>query len=237
MLQSRYRAAVLTVLLAMIASGAPAAESGDPDTGRQLFRVCAACHSLLPGRHMTGPSLASIWGRKAGSVEGFTRYSDALRDAELAWDEHTLDAWLADPRAFIPGNRMTFRGITDASQRRDLIAFLAQVSRATAAGRDGPGRAMPGGMMGGGESLDLKSLEANNRITAITYCGDTYSVTVENGDTYEFWEFNLRFKTDGSADGPAPGHPVIIPAGMRGDRASVVFAAPAEMGSFIESGC
>ena len=92
-------------------------------------------------------------------------------------------------------------------------------------------------MMSQGRMLNLKALEANNRITSIRHCGDTYTVAVESEEAHEFWEFNLRFKTDGSEYGPVAGHPVIIPASMRGDRAFVIFAAPTEISSFIKSEC
>jgi cytochrome c len=230
-------AAALAVGLAFSTTTALAAEAGNPDAGRQLFGACSSCHSLVPGRHMTGPSLASIWGREAGSIEGFARYSQALAQAGIVWDEQTLDAWLANPRALIPGNRMTFRGLPDETQRRDLIAFLRSASQE---GGPPPGQQAEGmseGMTGQGQPLDLKQLEANNRISSIRHCGDTYTVTAETGEVYEFWEFNLRFKTDSSDYGPPPRHPVIIPASMQGDRAFVIFASPTELGSFIESGC
>lgn len=178
---------------------------------------------------MTGPSLAGIWGKKAGTVEGFKRYSDAVKRADIIWSEETLDRWLADPKTLIPGNRMTFRGLADRTQRRDLIAFLRQVSEG--------GASAVSGAMGQRELLDLKTLDANNRVTAIGHCGDTYTVSVENGDAYPFWEFNLRFKTDASDHGPLAGHPVIIPASMSGDRAFVIFATPAEISPFIKETC
>jgi cytochrome c len=59
--------------------------AGDPDAGAQVFWTCAACHTLEPGVHRTGPSLAGVFGRKAGIAEGFHRYSDALRSADLVW--------------------------------------------------------------------------------------------------------------------------------------------------------
>jgi len=65
-------------------------------------------------------------------------------------------------------------------------------------------------------------------------CGDTYTVETADGKKQRVWEFNLRFKTDSSKDGPLPGKPVIVGAGMQGDRASVVFAGPAEIGNFIK---
>ena len=85
--------------------------------------------------------------------------------------------------------------------------------------------------------LDLRSLESNNRVSTVRYCGDTYTIATESGETHQFWEFNLRIKTDSSEFGPLPKRPVIIPAGMMGDRASLVFASPSEIGPFIETAC
>jgi cytochrome c len=186
---------------------------------------------------MTGPSLAEIWGRKAGTVEGFTRYSKAFKQADIIWDESSLDAWLENPKTFIPKNRMTFRGLPDEAQRRDLIAYLRSVSEKEGPSSDQQAESMSEGTMSQGQILNLKALEANNRITSISHCGDTYTVTVETEEAYEFWEFNLRFKTDGTENGPVAGHPVIIPASMRGDRAFVIFAAPTEISPFIKSEC
>src|SRR5260370_28345109 len=97
---------------------------GDPKGGAKPFRACAACHSLAPDRNMTGPSLASIWGRKAGSLESFERYSPALKASNAVWDEETLDERLKSPPRLIPANRMIFVGSSDTMQRTDLIALL-----------------------------------------------------------------------------------------------------------------
>lgn len=218
-----------------------AVETGDPLKGQKVFRACSACHSLEPGRHMTGPSLANIWGRKAGTVAGFTRYSDPLKKSEIVWNDATLDAWIANPKTYIPGNRMTFRGLPEDGQRRDLIAFLRQSSRQNQLSENQQSPGMSGSQMGSmtrqPEMPDLKSLQDNNRIVSVGYCGDTYTVTTKNGDVHKFWEFNLRFKTDGSDRGPEARHPVIIPASMMGDRAFVVFAGPAEISAFIKTDC
>lgn len=224
------------VMLVGVVAAAPApggAESaGDLERGAELFRACAACHALAPGEHRTGPSLADVFNRKAGTVPGFTRYSEALEGADVIWDHAMLDAWLADPAGFIPGNRMIFQGIPDADARADLIAYLETATRQAAAE---PGT---GGMMGGSAPADLRTETGpSNRISAIHYCGDTYTVEVEAGEAHPFWEFNLRFKTDSSARGPEPGHPVLIPAGMTGDRAFVIFADPTEISAFIEIEC
>src|SRR5260370_37045424 len=101
---------------------------GDPKGGAELFRAWAACHSLAPDRNMTGPSLAGIWGRKAGSLESFERYSPALKASNAVWDENTLDEWLKSPPRLIPDNRMIFAGISDTRQRADLHAFLKGAS-------------------------------------------------------------------------------------------------------------
>jgi len=227
----------ITVMFVGLLAGAPApggaAGAGDPERGAELFRSCAACHALAPGAHRTGPSLAGIFGQEAGTVSGFTRYSDALEAADVVWDRDALDAWLADPAGFIPGNRMTFRGIPDADARADLIAYL-EAATAEEAQPD----AARGGMRGAAEPADLRNeVGPNNRVRAIRYCGDTYTVEVESGEVHPFWEFNLRFKTDSSERGPEPGRPVLIPAGMMGDRAFVVFSDPGEISASIDERC
>jgi cytochrome c len=218
--------------LPFLVSQAMAAPAGDPAEGAQVFRVCAACHSLRPGEHRTGPCLAGVFGRRAGTAEGFRRYSPALKAADVVWNEETLDPWIADPQAFIPGNRMAFRGLPDAKARADLIAYLAQAEQAPQGGGG-----MMGGMGGGAEMPDLKTLGPEHQVTAIRHCEDTYHVATADGADEPYWEFNLRLKTDGSELGPAPGKPVIVGAGMMGDRASVVFASPQEISPFIKSGC
>ncbi len=72
---------------------------------------------------MVGPNLHGVFGREAGSKEGFT-YSQALQDANFTWDASHLDHWLANPQTGLPGNRMAFAGVRDETQRRDVIAYL-----------------------------------------------------------------------------------------------------------------
>jgi hypothetical protein len=85
--------------------------------------------------------------------------------------------------------------------------------------------------------IHLKNLDPENRVQSITYCPDTYRITTADGQTQEFWERNLRFKTDSSAIGPNKDVPVLFGAGMQGDRASVIFSAPEEISSFIMRQC
>ena len=83
----------------------------------------------------------------------------------------------------------------------------------------------------------LKEAGPQEQVARITYCQDGYRVATADGKTHIFWEFNLRLKTDSSADGPAPGHPVLLPASMQGDRAFVVFSAPEEISPAIRRAC
>lgn len=217
--------------LAMLAIDALAA--GDAARGAALFRQCAACHSTVTGEHMTGPSLAQIWNRRAGAQE-FLRYSDALKRSGVTWNDATLDAWLAGPEGFVPGNAMTFPGVRDAQARQDLIAYLKAVDEKKAP----PPAAKGGGMMGmTGGKPDLKRAPPEGQVRSIKYCRDTYTVETADGKIEKIWEFNLRFKSDSSKLGPAPGKPVVVGAGMQGDRASVVFASPREISQFVVPSC
>jgi cytochrome c len=179
---NRFRAWMLTALAASTMSSAQAAD-GDSARGQRLFGACAACHSLEPNRSMTGPSLAGLWNRKAGTIATFPRYSPALKSANIVWDDKTLDEWIKDPQDLIPGNTMTFPGIPNAQQRADLLAFLkgaTQLGRAPSmARREGQMGGMIG--MGGGAPPNLKKLEAEDRVQAINHCGDTYKVTTADG--------------------------------------------------------
>ena len=221
--KSRYFAASVA-LLALAGAGAARGE-GDAARGAAVFKICAACHSTEPGRHLTGPSLANLFGRKAGTAENFLRYSDALKRSGPVWNEQTLDAWLRDPDRFIPGNDMAFPGVKDDKARRDVIAYLKAVDSVPGAQRAGP--RMP----------NLNNAMPDDIVKTIRHCGDTYFVTTEDGKMHKIWEFNLRFKTDTADSGPNPGKPVLMGVGMRGDRAVVVFASPDEISRFIRQVC
>jgi nitrite reductase (NO-forming) len=104
---------------------------GDVAAGRQVFRKCQACHSLDPGKNLVGPSLAGVVGRQAGSVSNYS-YSAAMKNANIAWDQKTLDAYLADPQKVVPGNKMPFPGLKTEHDRHDIIAFLASSTAGSA---------------------------------------------------------------------------------------------------------
>jgi len=119
---------VLLPILATLA-GAPVAlaQEGDAEHGAVLFRACNSCHVAEPeGPSRTGPNLYGVVGRAAGTLEG-VRYSPAILAAGengLVWTFETLDGFLQDPRGYIPGSRMSFRGLPDLQDRMDVIAYL-----------------------------------------------------------------------------------------------------------------
>src|SRR5712691_10701263 len=97
----RFRILLIVLFAALIVD--PAVAAGDAKRGAQLFQQCMACHSVQPDEHLTGPSLAHVWNHKAGTAEGFTRYSDVLRGSGLTWNPATLHKWLASPQQLVPG--------------------------------------------------------------------------------------------------------------------------------------
>ena len=105
---------------------------GDPEAGRQVFKKCQACHSVVPGKNMLGPSLAGVVGRKAGSAAGYS-YSDAMKNAGFDWDAAKLDAYLTAPQSVVPGNKMPFPGLKTGQDRADVLAFLSSAGGAPAA--------------------------------------------------------------------------------------------------------
>jgi cytochrome c len=99
----------------------------DAQEGRTVFvQVCGTCHANEPDKHKVGPSLFGVVGRQAGSVPGFD-YSDAMKAASLAWNDDTLDRYLADPKNFVRGNRMPYSllmGVKNGDRRKGVIAYL-----------------------------------------------------------------------------------------------------------------
>ena len=104
------------------------AQDGDPAAGKKVFRKCQACHTVQEGKHRQGPSLYGVIGRKAGTADGFKRYSDAMKAHDVVWDADSLSAYLENPKETVPGNKMIFVGLKDAQDRADVIAYLKQAS-------------------------------------------------------------------------------------------------------------
>jgi cytochrome c len=105
------------------------ASAQDADAGKSVFNKCRACHDIGEGaKNKVGPHLNNIAGRKAASVEGFN-YSDAMKNSGIVWDDANLDAYIADPKGKIPGNKMVFVGIKDEADRKNLIAYMKSASK------------------------------------------------------------------------------------------------------------
>lgn len=101
----------------------PAAVAAAPGARPAAFAQCAACHSVEPGKNGVGPTLAGVFGAKAGAVPGYA-YSEANRNSGLTWDEATLDEYLTAPMKKMPGTKMAFAGVADPARRKDLIDYL-----------------------------------------------------------------------------------------------------------------
>jgi cytochrome c len=231
-----------TIITAVAAAAFPVAlasaqGNGDPIRGGELYRACVACHSLLPDVHLTGPSLAGAFGRQAGRAPGFDRYSAGLKAAEFGWNQDTLNAWLANPRAMIPDTFMIFRGMEDDDARANLLAFLAI---AMAPGGDEAVLAQglaPQEYVRGQVPEPLTPAPAAQQVTAIRHCRESYFVTTADGAETPFFEMNVRLKLDTRETGPDAGKPVMVGAGMAGDRVSIVFAGIADLTRFVVEGC
>lgn len=117
-------AIVLGCALAL-AGGAMAADAAK---GKKVFKKCKACHSLKAGKKRIGPDLANLFGRKAGTVKGF-RYSKAMKNSGITWNEKSLDKYLTKPRKFVKGTKMAFPGLKKKADRDNLIAFLKESSQ------------------------------------------------------------------------------------------------------------
>jgi cytochrome c len=160
-------ATTLAVLASFAIGSQSFAAEGNAVQGQRVFSACAACHSLRPDQNMTGPSLADLWNRKAGTLGSFSRYSPALKSANIEWNDKTLDEWITDPQHVVPGNQMTFAGIKDTKQRADLLAFLKEATQrggSQVTQQGGPMGGMMGGMMGGGQVPNLKKLDPEDRV-------------------------------------------------------------------------
>lgn len=118
-------AAALAAAATAVAGAARGAAQGDPAAGEAIYARCLACHALAYDR--VGPRHCGLLGRRAGGVPGF-QYSAAMKKAKIIWNEKTLERFITNPLKAVPGTNMTYAGVTDATERADLIAYLKQAN-------------------------------------------------------------------------------------------------------------
>jgi len=117
-------AAALAVLMTV-----GTAQAGDAAKGKKVFAKCKACHTAdKGGKNKVGPNLHGVIGRKAATVEGY-KYSKAMQESGLTWDEATLNKYLTKPKDVVPKTKMAFAGLKKQSQRDDVIAYLKEESK------------------------------------------------------------------------------------------------------------
>ena len=112
---------------ALTLSSSIALAQGDPAQGEKVYNKCKACHVVEEPQNRVGPHLVGLFGRQAGSVEDF-RYSDAMKESGITWNEETIAEYVADPRGYIKGNRMAFVGLKKEEEIADLIAYLKEAT-------------------------------------------------------------------------------------------------------------
>ena len=129
------RITALVIIAASVSASLPAtpAAAQDAAAGQRVFNQCRACHTVEQGgRNGVGPNLYGLFGRVAGSLDGF-RYSAPMRErgtGGLVWDAETLSPYIENSRAVVPGGSMAFAGLRNEQQRNDLIAYLRQATGA-----------------------------------------------------------------------------------------------------------
>lgn len=115
------------LLAGLFAVGSNVALAADAEKGKKVFNKCKACHFVDKEKNKVGPHLVGIFGRPAGSVEGF-KYSDPMKALGISWDEASMDEYLTDPKAMVPNGKMAFVGLKKEEDRADVIAYLVEAT-------------------------------------------------------------------------------------------------------------
>ena len=118
--------AILVAILFAVSSGP--ALAGDAAKGKKVFNKCKACHTLEAGKNKLGPSLHGVFGRVSGTLEGY-KFSKAMKEAAITWDDTTISDYLAAPKKYIPKNKMVFVGLKKEADRENLLAYLKEATQ------------------------------------------------------------------------------------------------------------
>jgi cytochrome c len=117
---------MITAALGVLAAAPTMA--GDIKAGEKVFKKCKACHVVDKEKNKTGPHLVNIMGRTAGSLESYKKYSKAMKESGILWNEETLDGYLENPKKYIKGTKMAFGGLKKEKDRENVIAYLKSFS-------------------------------------------------------------------------------------------------------------
>ena len=127
MTTSRLYLSVIAAAAVLLAAG-PASAAGDAAKGAKVFNKCKACHFVDKEKNKVGPSLVGLFGRTAGTVEGY-KYSDAMKSSGIVWSAETLGEYLKSPKTMVPGTKMTFVGLKKDDDVEDVIAYLEEATK------------------------------------------------------------------------------------------------------------
>lgn len=119
---------IVSAMIVTALTAASPAMAGDVEKGEKVFKKCKACHVVEKEQHKTGPHLVNLFGREAGSVDGYKKYSKQMKASGIIWDEDTLDGYLEAPKKYVKGTRMAFAGLRKDADRKNVIAYLRQFS-------------------------------------------------------------------------------------------------------------
>lgn len=123
------RIAKILGLVAMAAVlGASAAHAGDAAKGQKVFNKCKACHEVAADKNKVGPHLKGLFGRTAGTIEGF-KYSEGMKASGIVWSEETLKPYLTDPKAVVPDGKMAFAGLKKEEELENVIEYLKEATK------------------------------------------------------------------------------------------------------------
>lgn len=123
MMTSKLNIFAVTLSIAFAFGSAGPAMAGDIEAGAKVFKKCKACHVVDKEKNKTGPHLVNLFGRTAGSLEGY-KYSKAMKASGIVWDEQTLAEYLRAPKKYIKGTKMAFAGLKKDADIENIIAYL-----------------------------------------------------------------------------------------------------------------